>query len=158
MIRSGGPHRRGRLSRVLGTSLGLVYLYASAAGAAGVGGCIHADHGGGESHGHGTVAAVSQSGAPQHSSHSQTALPCAAGIGEAAGDSQATPHHGAADPCDCLGDCSVETGAAEAADGHVLAAEGSTRADTTLPGSHQIEVRPDQHRLPYPNAPPLFQT
>jgi len=137
----------------MGAWLALIYVYASAAGAAGVGGCIHAVEGG-EGHGHGMQAAAPVHSAPEH--HSAVPLPCASGEDHEQDLAKATPHHGASDPCDCLGDCSVGTGMADLSAARTLCAASRTATNETLPSPDQIESCADQHRLPYPNAPPLF--
>lgn len=136
----------------MGAWLALAYVYASAAGAAGVGGCIHADAGG-KGHGHGAQAA------PVHSAsdhHSAVPLPCASGEDHQQDPAEATSHHDASDPCDCLGDCSIATAMADLSAARMLCAEGRAATGESLPSPDQVETCADQHRLPYPNAPPLL--
>ena len=139
--------------RVLGTWLGLVYVYASAAGAAGVGGCIHADTGDGEGHSHGTHAPTVIS---KSEDHTTVPLPCASGKDQAQGAEKAPSHHGASEPCDCLGDCFIGTGMADLSAAHTLYAATRTASGESLANPNQVQTSEDQHRLPYPNAPPLL--
>ena len=140
--------------RVLGTWLGLAYVYASAAGAAGVGGCIHADTGDGEGHSHGTHAAATVFSKSDH--QPTVSVPCASGEDQAQGAEKALSHHGASDPCDCLGNCSIGTGMADLSAARTLCAATRTASGTSLPNPDQVQTTADQHRLPYPNAPPLL--
>lgn len=139
--------------RVMGVWLALSYVCASAAGAAGIGGCIHADAGGGE-HGHGAQAAAPVHSAPDH--HSTVPLPCASGEDYEEELATAPPHHDASDPCNCLGDCSVGTGMADLSAARTLYAASRVASNETLPRPDQVETSADQHRLPHANAPPLL--
>jgi hypothetical protein len=139
--------------RALGACLAVAYVFASAAGAAGIGGCIHADAGG-EGHGHGAQAAAPVHTASAH--HSAVPLPCASGEDHAQDLAEADSHHGASDPCDCLGDCSIAAGMADAPAARSLYAAGRIASSEFFPSPDQVETPADQHRLPYPNAPPLL--
>ena len=136
----------------MGAWLALAYVYASAAGAAGIGGCVHADAGG-EGHSHDAQAA------PVHSAshhHSAVPLPCASGEDHQQDPAEATSHHDASDPCDCLGDCSIGTGMADLSAAPTPCAAGRMASSESLPSPDQVETLTNQHRLPYPNAPPLL--
>ena len=137
----------------MGAWLALAYVCASTAGAAGIGGCVHADAEG-EGHGHGTQATTPVHSAAHH--HSDVPLPCASGEDHEQDLAESSSHHGASDPCDCLGDCSIGTGMADVSAARTPGATGPTATDETLPSQDQVETCADQHRLPYPNAPPLL--
>ena len=139
--------------RALGAWLALAYVYASAAGAAGAGGCIHADAGG-EGHGHGVQAEVPAHSASDH--HAAVPMPCASGEDQQQELAKSTSHHSSSDPCDCLGDCSIGTGMADLYAVRTPCAAGRTATDASLPSPDRIETCADQHRLPYPNAPPFL--
>ena len=139
----------------MGAWLALAYVCASTAGAAGIGGCIHADAEG-EGHGHGHDA---QATAPVHSAahhHSDVPLPCASGENHEQDLAEASSHHGGSDPCDCLGDCSIGTGMADLSAARTLYAAGRMASNGSLASPDQVETSADQHRLPCPNAPPLL--
>jgi len=150
MFRSGGLSRRRGTLRILGAWVGLLYVCASAAGAAGVGSCVHATFG--EGHGHGSSARSTSHAATDHA---PAWLPCAAGTtvlhpAEAHQDSDTTT------PCDCLGDCSVGAGVAELPRALDVVALTLQRLGNSEADDHFAEAAPAQHRLPYPNAPPLL--
>jgi hypothetical protein len=139
--------------RALGAWLALTYVCASTAGAAGIGGCIHADAEG-EGHGHGTQATAPVYSAAHH--HSDVPLPCASGEDHEQDLAESSSHHGASDPCDCLGDCSIGTGMADLSATPTPCAAGRLASSESLPSPDQVETLANQHRLPYPNAPPLL--
>jgi hypothetical protein len=130
--------------------LGFSYLIALTAGASGVEACVH----GAADQGHGLPEHAS---APSHSEGAVAAfpLPCAAaestqhGV-EAAPDGE--PH----DPCDCMANCCAGPGPA----GFVpppTASEDLPSCDAHIfVAVQRTDCRSDQHRLPYPNAPPLL--
>lgn len=139
--------------RAVSAWLALVYVCASTAGAAGIGGCVHADAGD-EAHGHGAQGAVPAHSAAVH--HSDVPLPCASGENHEPDLAKASSHHDASDPCDCLGDCSIGTGMADLSAARTLYAAGRMASNGSLASPDQVEASADQHRLPYPNAPPLL--
>jgi hypothetical protein len=91
---------------------------------------------------------------PDH--HSAVPLPCAAGETHAQDLAKATSHHGASDPCDCLGDCFIGTGLADISPARTLCSAGRMAPGQSLPSPDQVDTCEDQNRLPYPNAPPLL--
>lgn len=152
MIRSGGPDRRSRGLRALGAWLGLSYLFATAAGAAGLGNCVHAGLGHGEGH-------ASHGSSDSHAivdHHEAMPLPCAAGNAEIKATANSPAQHGSSDPCDCLGDCSVGTELPDLSGGCTVVLVGGVAAETTLTDSGTVRDFPNQYLLPFPNAPPLL--
>ena len=131
--------------------LALVYVCASTAGAAGIGGCIHADS---EDESHGAQATAPVHSAAHH--HSDVPLPCASSEDHEHDLAKARSHHDGSDPCDCLGDCSIGTGVADLSAARTPCAAGRLDSNGTLPRPDQVETSAEQHRLPYPNAPPLL--
>ena len=137
--------------RILSAWLGLTYVYASAVGAVGVGGCVHAVVGAGEGHGHASHSSVASHETP---AHTPIPLPCAAGEDEA--PTETLSDHGTYDPCDCLGDCSVGTGLAGLSTVSAFAVLAPADSETFFFTGPDVAASGGQHRLPYPNAPPLF--
>ena len=133
--------------------LGLTYLLASTAGAAGVGGCVHADLEGG-AHGHAAHAPAADVGSESHPHGYPIPLPCAADPEADATESASSSHHSPAQPCDCLGDCSVSAEALEIPSTRVPHAASPGAVPEVATRGVEVRARALQYRLPYPNAPP----
>lgn len=154
MSRSGGLHRCGGMLRATGLLLVLSYILASGLGATGGPACIHAGLGEEGAQGHAGHAPAGPSASPGGDGHSRAEGHSSTGNSTA--DESGAPSEDTGHPCDCLAHCSIG-GDAPA----VLAAALFDLSGRPFSVAHEAPVDTvrgtvSQHRLPLPNAPPLF--
>jgi hypothetical protein len=149
--------------RIFATWLAFSYLYASAAGAAGLGACVHAAHGEGGHASHAGPRHESGTGPiPPHVAHEEAHGPGdvdghspPATSGDATGGATDESGMGSTLPCDCLGDCSMGAGPAGAPSGETILVPG-TRVELPANAGTRLSAAPiTPYVLPFPNGPPL---